>query len=261
MGRLGQKVALVTGGASGIGIAIAKRLAADGTLVVIGDVQRDLGLATAKEYGLTFLEQDVCEEARWGEIVVEVEKSFGQLNILVNNAGVLGPIDAASPENTSLPNWRTIFAVNVESVFLGCRAVIPVMRRAGSGSIINMSSSAGLASSPSATAYGASKAAVTQLTKSVAQYCAEQKANIRCNSVHPGPVLTPLWMKYAHDSARSRAIAVETVVEEGRGTIPLGRFVTSEDVAAAVSFLASPDASNITGMEMIVDGGLTHCRA
>ena len=149
--------------------------------------------------------------------------------------------------------------MNVESVFLGCRTAIAAMRRTGGGSIINMSSVAGLAASPYATAYGASKAAIGQLTKSVARYCADQKLNVRCNSVHPGPVLTPLWMKYAQDSAPRRGVSVEVIIDEGREGIPMGDFIAPEDVAAAVSFLASNEASQITGMEMIVDGGMIHC--
>src|SRR5207302_2576841 len=158
MGRLDHKIALVTGGASGLGKAIAGRLASDGAHVVITDVQRDRGRATATEGGFTYLEQDVCDETQWTLIVRDVERRFGALNILVNNAGILGSMDTADPENTPLASWRKIFAVNVEGVFLGCRTAIPVMRRAGSGSIINISSVAGLLATPFATAYGASKA-------------------------------------------------------------------------------------------------------
>jgi 3(or 17)beta-hydroxysteroid dehydrogenase len=185
MQRLAQKVALVTGGASGLGKAIALRLASDGTRVVITDVDRSAGTATAAAGGFTFLEQDVRDEQRWTQVVTQIEERLGRLNILVNNAGILGPMTAVSPEDTPLDLWRRIFAVNVEGVFLGCRAAIPAMRRAGEGSIINISSIAGLRASPYATAYGASKAAVRHLTKSIAQHCAEQKLNIRCNSVHP----------------------------------------------------------------------------
>jgi 3(or 17)beta-hydroxysteroid dehydrogenase len=259
MGRLDKKIALVTGGAAGLGKAIAQRLVAEGATVVISDVQHDLGRATAKECGCTFLEQDVCDEARWTEVVREVEKRFGQLNILVNNAGILGPMDAINPENTPLAMWRKIFAVNVEGVFLGCRAAIAAMRRAGGGSIINMSSVAGLLATPYATAYGASKATVRQLTKSVAQHCAEHKLNIRCNSVHPGTVRTALWDKYAQETAAARGVPVETIIAESRAEIPMGDFTLPEDVAAAVAFLASEDARHITGTKLIVDGGFVHC--
>jgi 3(or 17)beta-hydroxysteroid dehydrogenase len=259
MGRLDHETALVTGGASGLGKAIAQRLAADGATVVITDIQRDLGHRTAAEGGFTFLEQDVCEEARWTEVVGEVEERFGRLDILVNNAGILGPMDAISPENTPLSNWRKIFAINVEGVFLGCRAAIPAMRRAGGGSIVNMSSVAGLLATPYATAYGASKAAVRQLTKSVAQYCAEQKLNIRCNSVHPGNVRTPLWERQAEELTRIRGVPVEEIFAEVKAYSPMGDWTQPDDIAAAVAFLASDEARHITGIKLIVDCGIVNC--
>jgi 3(or 17)beta-hydroxysteroid dehydrogenase len=259
MRRLNGATALVTGGASGLGKAIAERLSAEGARVVITDVQRDLGREVAAACGLVFLEQDVRDEMRWIEIIQEVEARFGRLDVLVNNAGILGSMQAVSPESTSLATWRKIFAVNVEGVFLGCRAAIPVMRRAGRGSIINMSSVAGLLATPYATAYGASKAAVRQLTKSVAQYCAQLKLNIRCNSVHPGNVRTPLWDAQAQEVAALRGVPVETVFQEGRHEIPLGDFTLPQDVAAAVAFLASEDARHVTGDQLVVDGGIIHC--
>lgn len=259
MQRLNSTVALVTGGASGLGKAIAHRLASDGARVVITDIQRDLGEATAEEGGFTFLQQDVCDETQWTGIVSEIEERFGGLNVLVNNAGILGPKDAVNPENTRLADWKRIFEINVEGVFLGCRAAIAAMKRAGEGSIVNISSVAGLLATPYATAYGASKAAVRQLTKSVAQYCAQEKLNIRCNSVHPGDVLTPLWIKQAEENARLRGITAEEIIAEAKAIIPLGEFTLPEDIAAAVSFLVSKHARHITGEKLIVDGGAINC--
>jgi NAD(P)-dependent dehydrogenase (short-subunit alcohol dehydrogenase family) len=257
--RLDEKVALVTGGAAGLGKAIAQRLSAEGAKVVISDIQMDLGRAVAAESGFTFFHQDVCVEHGWTELVQEIELRLGQLNILVNNAGIIGPADAVTPEDTALGEWQRIFKVNVDSVFLGCRAAIPAMRRADGGSIVNVSSVAALLATPYATAYGASKAAVRQLTKSVAQYCAQEKLNIRCNSVHPGDVRTALWDSYAEKSSEARGIAVSQLVAAAVASIPLGGFTLAEDVAAAVAFLASSDARHVTGTKLIVDGGIVNC--
>lgn len=259
MKMLDQKVALVTGGASGLGKAIALRLASDGASVVITDLQTDLGQAIAAEFGFTFFEQDVSDEAAWPRIVRGVEERYGRLDILVNNAGIVGPLDAINPETTRFADWKKVFAVNVDSVFLGCRATIPAMRRAGGGSIINISSIAGLSATPYATAYGASKATVRQLTKSVAQHCAQEKLNIRCNSVHPGDVRTPMRDKAAEEIAQQRGISVEESYAEAKVHIPLGEFVLPEDIAAAVSFLASDESRYMTGAKLIVDGGVIHC--
>jgi len=259
MPPLNPKVALVTGGASGLGKAIAQRLARDGARVVISDIQREAGMATAREGRFVFLEHDVTNESRWGEVLRELEARVGPLGILINNAGIAGPMDAATPESTRLADWRAIFAINVEGVFLGCKAAIAAMRRGGGGSIINISSVAGLQATPQGMAYGASKAAVRHLTKSVAQYCAQERLNIRCNSVHPGDVMTPLWEKLAAELAETRGATVEQVIAEAKAACPLGELTQPEDVAAAVAFLASDEARHITGVPLIVDGGLVHC--
>jgi NAD(P)-dependent dehydrogenase (short-subunit alcohol dehydrogenase family) len=259
VGKLTLKVALVTGGASGLGKAIAQRLAAEGAKVVITDVQVPLGEATAAEFGCDFLTQDVTDEAQWSQIICEIQQRHGGLQILVNNAGITGPMDAVSPEDTRLADWRRIFAVNVEGVFLGCRAAIPAMHASGGGSIINMASIAGLLATPYGTAYGASKAVVRQLTKSVAQHCVERRMKIRCNSVHPGNVRTPLWDKQAAENAHRRGVSFETIVKESQAVIPMGDFTQPQDVAAAVAFLASEDSRHMTGAKLIVDGGFIHC--
>lgn len=259
MRGLHNKVALVTGGASGLGKTIAKRLRAEGAIVVITDTRADIGRTTADECDFIFLQQDVCDEAQWSAVVGELENRCDKLNILVNNAGVLGPMDASTPENTRVADWRTVFSVNVEGVLWGCRAAISAMRKTGGGAIINMSSMTALRASPRALAYGASKAAVRQLTKSVAQYCAEERLNIRCNSVHPGIVRTALWENFAEGISRSRGISLDDFIEETTARIPLGDFTLPEDVAAIVSFLASDDARHITGEKLIVDGGIVNC--
>jgi 3(or 17)beta-hydroxysteroid dehydrogenase len=260
MGNLSNKVALVTGGATGIGKIISTRLLDDRATVIVTDVDVETGSKAAREIGALFLEQDVCDEARWTEVMRSVEDNHGRLDILVNNAGISGPMDATDPEKTRLTDWRKVFAVNLDGVFLGCRSAITSMRRTGSaGSIINISSVAGLLATPYATAYGASKAAVRQLTKSIAQHCAEQKLNIRCNSVHPGVVRTALWDAHAREIARSGGISVDEVVAREKALCPMGDFVQPEDVAAAVSFFASADSRYITGGKLIVDGGFVDC--
>lgn len=259
MEKLKSKVALVTGGASGLGKAIAQRFASDGACVVITDIQPEVGNATASECGFTFLQHDVCNETQWDHVIRAIEERFGRLDILVNNAGIIGPMDAINPENTRLADWRKIFAVNVEGVFLGCRTAIPAMRRAGSGSIVNISSVAGLLATPYATAYGASKATVRQLTKSVAQHCTQERLNIRCNSVHPGDVRTPTWDKHAEEAAKASGVSIKETLAEVTAVCPMGDFTLPEDVAAAVAFLASQDARHVTGAELIVDGGIVNC--
>lgn len=259
MQRLNGKVAVVTGGASGIGKAIAERLVHEGAAVAITDVQQALGEQVASDGGFLFLQHDVSDEAHWTRVMNRVQERYGRLDILVNNAGILGPMDATNPEETRLEDWRRIFCVNVESVLLGCRAAIPALHASGAGSIVNISSIAGLLATPYATAYGASKATVRHLTKSIAQHCVERKLKVRCNSVHPGDVLTPWWHTYAKQAAERRGVSVEAVMNEARSVIPMGDFAQPEDVAAAVLFLASDDSRHMTGAKLVVDGGLIHC--
>ena len=259
MNKLKNKIAIVTGGASGIGKAIALRLAREGARVIITDFQEDLGRESAKEAVCDFLPQDVTNEEQWSNVIRWVKKRYGALDVLVNNAGVLGPMNKASPENTQLLDWRKIFAVNVEGVFLGCHAAIPLLKESGGGSIINISSIAGLVASPYATAYGASKAAVRHLTKSIAQHCAETHSRIRCNSVHPGIVLTPMTESSYGAMAKEQCIDKEYFLNKIRSYIPQGEFIQPQDIASAVLYLASDDARYVTGTKLIVDGGYTNC--
>jgi len=254
-----KSIAVITGAASGIGLAIADRLLRDGARVVVTDLQRPLGERVARERGFEFLEHDVTCEEQWVFVLEEIRRRHGRLDILVNNAGILGDSSASGPEDTTLEMWRQTFAVNVEGVFLGCKRALSLLKHSSHASIINLSSVAGLLATPHATAYGASKAAVRQLTKSVAQYCVEKRFPIRCNSVHPGNVRTPLWDRQAAESARRRGVPVEEIISEGQEAIPMGDFTRPEDVASAVAFLASQEARHITGSELIVDGGFVHC--
>ncbi len=256
MGRVSGKVAIVTGGASGLGAATARLLAQEGATVVVTDIQEDLGQALATEIGATFLRQDVADEARWDQVVTAVVQQHGGLHILVNNAGYEGPLDATSPENTRLVDWQRVHRINVEGVFLGCRAAIPAMRKSGGGSIINLSSIAALMATPFITAYGASKAAVRQLTSSVAIHCAQNKDRIRCNSVHPGQIRTPMHDKLIRDTAAAHGITEAEAAAGFVARVPMGEFGEPNDIAYAVLYLASDESKHVTGTQIVVDGGM-----
>lgn len=257
MPRLESKVALITGGATGLGKAIAQRLAAEGARIVITDVQTSLGEATAAEFGFTFFEHDVTSETQWTRIIERIEAQHGALHILVNNAGIVGSLDHANAENLSLSDWQGVQRVNVEGVLLGCRSAIPLMRRSGGGSIINMSSMVSILPAPDSMAYAASKAAVRHITTSVAVHCGRTGSKIRCNSVHPGNCLTAMVKNGVEGLAKRRGKSAEAILEDMKSTIPIGEFIEPEDIANAVLFLASDEAKRITGASLFVDGGRT----
>jgi len=251
MGRLADKVAIVTGGGSGIGAAIASLFAKEGARVVVTDVDEDGGAEVARALGgsARYIRQDVADEAGWGATVAAARDAFGGLHILVNNAG---SALEGTPEDTSLETWRRVNGVNVEGVFLGCRAAIPAIRESGGGAIVNIASRSAIRSAPvHLAAYGASKGAVRQYTMTVALYCAQEGMNIRCNSINPGPVDTPLlrasFAQAADPAGREQAIA---------GRVPLGKIGRPEDIAYAALFLASDEAAFVTGAELTVDGGV-----
>jgi 3(or 17)beta-hydroxysteroid dehydrogenase len=257
MSRLKGRTAIVTGGASGIGNAIVRALVSQGAKVLITDILADAGRSVADELGCDFIAQDVTDEKQWESVIDRAETQFGALHILINNAGIEGSFESANPENTRLSDWQAIHRVNVEGVFLGCRAAIPALKRAGGGAIINMSSTAGLGATPDFTAYGASKAAVLHLTKSVALHCARNGSRIRCNSIHPALVITPMLQRIAADQAKLRNISPEFVLGEFQARIPQGEFQDLDDVTSAVVFLVSDEAKHITGLAMVIDGGCT----
>ncbi len=252
--RLSNKACIVTGGARGLGRAIAELFIEHGAQVLITDINADAVGKTANEIGASFAVHDVCDEEQWSKIIDQCQNEFGGIDVLVSNAGLAGIGDGVSPEDTSLRSWQQTFAVNVEGVFLGCRAVIPPMRKAGGGSIINMSSVAAMTPTPFLTAYGASKAAVAHLSTSIALHGAPDK--IRCNSVHPGQVQTDMHNGLVADAAATAGAPVEAVQEDFAARIPLGEFGLSEDIANMVSFLASDESRYVTGAQMVVDGGM-----
>jgi 3(or 17)beta-hydroxysteroid dehydrogenase len=255
MDRLKDKVSLITGGAQGIGKETARAFVAEGAKVVITDLNARTGEEAARELGggTVFLRHDVTSDDDWGRVVADVAGRFGRLDVLVNNAGVLGS-GAQTPETTTQEEWRKIATVNVEGVMLGCKHAIEAMRANDpkGGSIINLSSIAGIWGTPMLYAYGASKGSVRQLTKSVAAWCGNRGYGIRCNSVHPGLIETTMgdsvfeWTSDNPEEARKSRISM----------IPLGRLGQPRDIAYAVLYLASDEASYVTGTELLVDGGI-----
>ena len=247
--RLAGKTALITGAASGLGAACARRFHAEGAQVVLTDrngpgVQ---SVANALD-GAAWIVHDVASEEDWDAAVALAASRFGRLDILVNNAGV-GLFK--SVETTTLDEWRQVMAVNSDGPFLGCRAGVLAMKAAG-GSIVNVSSAAGLVGDGNLAAYCASKGAVRMLTKSVALHCARRGYGIRCNSVHPSFADTPMVQEMV-DAARSPERMRAGLAQAS----PLGRLARPEEVVAAMLFLASDEASYVTGAELVIDGGLT----
>lgn len=247
--RLENKVALISGGARGQGATEARMFAKEGAKVVITDILDDEGRKVESEINelggeCLYLHLDVTSESEWQEAVAKTVSRFGKLDILVNNAGIF---KESTVEDTSEELWDEIMDINGKGVFLGTKAAIPEMRQAGGGSIINISSVAGLIGSANSAAYGSSKGAVRLLTKATAiQYA---KEGIRANSVHPGVIDTPMTALnlLADESRRQHSVSRH----------PLGRVGTAEDVAYGVLFLASDESSFMTGSELVIDGGLT----
>ena len=247
--RLKGKVALISGGAKGQGKVEAQLFSKEGAKVILGDILDDLGQEVAKDIQdtggeATYVHLDVTNETDWKSSIEIVLQKYGRLDILVNNAGIL---IRKGIEDTTSEDWTRIMDINVKGAFLGIRSAIPVMRQSGGGSIINISSTAGLVASPSGSAsYTATKGAVRLLTKSTAiQYA---KENIRCNSVHPGPIDTDMIQDSIKDPSK---------LTERMESLPMGRFGTAEEVAFGVLYLASDESSFVTGSELVIDGGHT----
>ena len=252
-GRIQKKNAIVTGGGNGIGKAIAERFAKEGARVIITDCNRQDGINAAEGSELiSYCYQNVADEKDWRELIKFAREQFKQIDILVNNAGILATETSQALEDTSLKQWRTIQAVNSEGVFLGCKYGVEAMRETG-GSIINLSSIAGLIGSPHLVAYGASKGLVRQLTKSIAAHCGREGYRIRCNSIHPGIIRT----KMQDQVVTLNGGDTNEKWKDRINMIPLGEVGTAEDIANGALFLASDEARHITGAELVIDGGMT----
>jgi NAD(P)-dependent dehydrogenase (short-subunit alcohol dehydrogenase family) len=248
--RLAGKTAFITGAASGIGRATAIAFATEGAKLALTD-RDEAGLAVTAERcpgALTFV-HDVTDEARWRAVVDAAVEALGRLDILVNCAGIA---IVANIEATTLEDWRRVNAVNSDGTFLSCREAVRVMKTQGGGSIVNLSSVAGLIGDAQSAAYCASKGAVRLLTKSVAMYCARKGYGIRCNSVHPSFTATPMV-----EAVIARSKSPEKVREGLNHAAPMGRIGRPEEIAAAILYLASDESSFTTGAELVVDGGLT----
>ncbi len=257
-GRVAGKVALVTGGASGIGRSCALRLAEEGATVVVSDIQDEMGHECVKQIEQAggraeYMQHDVTSEDAWKEVVANTKSHHGTLNILVNNAGIA---IGGSIVDMSLADWQRQQAINLDGVFLGIKHCIPVMRDSTGSSIINMSSVAGLKGVANLAAYNATKGGVRLLTKGVALECAQSRWPIRVNSVHPGIIDTPIWTKInpAMLTEGENAIDIDAIATL---TVPSGLAGQPLNIANSVLFLASDESAYITGTELVIDGGLS----
>jgi NAD(P)-dependent dehydrogenase (short-subunit alcohol dehydrogenase family) len=258
-GQVEGKVALVTGGASGIGAACAELLAREGASVAVTDVDELRGpevVAGIKKAGheATFWHHDVTSEPRWIEIVAEVEKRYGRLDILVSNAGI--GIAVPSITDMSLSDWRRQTAINLDGVFLSVKHGLPLMRKTGGGSIIMMSSLAGLRGAAGLSGYCATKGGVRLFAKAIAMECATFGDGIRVNSVHPGIIDTPIWGKIPTEGQGRGQNAPIDPEERARFATPLARAGHAAEIASGVLFLASDASSYMTGTELVIDGGM-----
>lgn len=250
MKRLTNKTCLVTGAAQGIGAAIARAFADEGATVIATDKNYEAVKKTAAKIGATAFELDIADESDWDAL----QTAYPAIDVVVNNAGITGFEDSPAPqdpENASLEDWRRVHRVNLDGTFLGCRYAIKAMKASKAGSIINISSRSGMVGIPAAAAYASSKAAIRNHSKTVALYCAQNGLNIRCNSVHPAAILTPIWEPMLGDGP-DRQERMDALVAD----TPARRFGRPEEVAAVAVMLASDEAGYITGSEITIDGGL-----
>ncbi|MEP2987770.1 MAG: glucose 1-dehydrogenase [Parasphingorhabdus sp.] len=255
-GRLQDKTVLVTGAAQGIGAGIARAMAREGAQLLIGDINETVAIALAKEIGGTASYLDVASPGSWKAVAAKAEDQFGKLDILVNNAG----LELVKPmADHSQEDWRTIMSVNVDGVFLGCQTFEPLLRKAAEGgtsaSVINISSIAGLVGYPDQVAYNTSKGAVRHMSKSLAIEWAAHGAAIRCNSIHPGCVRTPMLEMAVDGWVENGSIPEEDPWSAVASLCPLNLVGNPEDIAMGAVYLGSDEARFVTGIELVIDGG------
>lgn len=258
-GQVEGKVALVTGGASGIGEAIVELLAREGATVIATDVDDLRGpevVARVTKAGgkAIFLEQDVTSEERWAEVVAEIGKRYGRLDVMVSNAGIGIAVPLIS--DMTLADWRKQNAINLDGVFLSVKYSLPLMRKHGGGSIIMMSSLAGLRGAAGLAGYSATKGGVRLFAKSIAMECAAVGDGIRVNSVHPGIIDTPIWGKIPTGATGAGQNAPIDPEERAKMATPLGRAGQAMEIASGVLYLASDASRYVTGTELVIDGGM-----
>ena len=256
MPRIQGKIALITGSARGIGQATAELFAAEGAHVIISDINDSDGIKVAESIGESarYIHLDVSQESDWENAVKFIKQTYGQLDILVNNAGITGFLESKGPhdpENLDLESWHIVHKTNLDGVALGCKYAIKLMKQSTNTSIVNVSSRSGIVGIPGAAAYASSKAAVRNHSKSVALYCADQGYSIRCNSIHPGAIYTPMW-----DAMLGEGTQREEALKEVASGVPLGRMGEANDVAYAALYLASDESKYVTGIELNIDGGI-----
>ena len=254
MGRVENKVAIITGAASGLGFAAAQKLMDEGAKVLLTDINEEVinsmpeRLFNYSETQFNTMTHDVANEESWINVIENAENHFGKINVLVNSAGISLGADVVS---TDFEIWKKVHQVNLDSVFLGCKYAVPIMSKSGQGSIINLSSISGIVAGWNTAAYNSSKAGVRLLSKSVALYCAKKGYDIRCNSVHPAFVDTPIL------DPLKQAFGEENAVAKLSRQIPMNKIGDTDDVSYAILYLASDESKFMTGTEIVLDGGLS----